>query len=76
MSYMSDKIKAWGLKAGNTERIYVGNFDVPQNHVERVVYTDDKGYEYAYLWGAFYRLERIQSVYSRYRVSVIENVHH
>lgn len=58
-----DGIVFLGLTEHTRNYISVSNFDVPQNTVERVIYIDGRGYEWAYLWGAFYRVDRSNSQY-------------
>lgn len=54
----SDGIAFLGLTTYDRDIIKVGNFDVPNNEVTRTIYIDGRGEKWAYLWGAFYKVER------------------
>ena len=55
----AEAIKAMGLTKYDRDFIDVSGFDTPSNEVMRDIYIDGRGNEWVWLWGEFYRCERI-----------------
>lgn len=55
----TEAIKLMGLTKCDIDYIWLSNFDTKENGAWRAIYKDDSGNRWAWIYGEFYRVEKV-----------------